>query len=180
MVSFASTTQTILNHVLIDSAAARTAAAALVTAAPFIGTNTNYALAFTAMQAALTSSPNNPGLSYVNFATDGVPNEGGTGVTERNNLIAAGIDNISIEGIGISAAGKTLLMNNFCFPQACDDTLPFNFPAQGFYIEVNDPAGYAEAIGRKIQVVTGQVPEPTTMFLLGSGLLVAGRRLRRK
>jgi hypothetical protein len=163
VVSFASTAQTIVNHMLINSAGARTTAAGLVTAAPFIGTNTNYAIAFAAMQAALTGSPNfsAAGTSYVNFATDGAPNEPtdfatglAAGIVARNNLINAGIDNISIEGIGINAAGQTLLENNFCFPQACDNSVPFNFPAQGFYISVASPQGYADAIGNKIRVVT--------------------------
>ena len=190
VVSFSSTTQTVLNHVLINSAAARSSAAATVLAATFLNANTNYAIGFSAMQTALTTSPNFSagGTSYVNFATDGAPNEPtdfatalAAGIVARNNLINAGIDNISIEGIGINAAGQTLLENNFCYPQACDDTQPFNFPTQGFYISVANAQGYADAISNKIRVVTNQtVPEPTSMFLLGSGLLVAVRRLRRK
>ena len=115
VVSFSSTTQTVLNHVLINSAAARSSAAASVLAATFLNANTNYAIGFSAMQTALTSSPNFSagGTSYVNFATDGAPNEPtdfatalAAGIVARNNLINAGIDNISIEGIGINAAGR--------------------------------------------------------------------------
>ena len=97
-------------------------------------------------------------------------------------MIAAGVDNISIEGIAIDAAGAAILQNQFCYPQACDTTIPFNFPAQGFYLGVANAQQYADAIGLKVQVVTGQlpVPEPTSVLLLGSGLLLVARRLRRR
>lgn len=189
VVTFSSGTQTILNHQLINNNAAKTAAAAAVAAAPFLDENTNYQAGFEAMQAALTSSPlfSAGGLSYVNFATDGVPNEPGgdgpataAGIAARNALILAGIDNISIEGIGITAAGALLLQNSFCYPGPCDTTAPFNFPGQGFYIGVADAQGYADAIGNKIQTVTTPVPEPTSLLLLGGGLLFAGNRLRRR
>lgn len=180
VVSFGTTTSTIVDRALITSAADATSVAALISGATFLNAgSTNYAAAFTAMQAVLTSSGTfTPGLSYVNFATDGQPNTGGTGVTERNNLIGAGIDNISIEGIG-AGVDATFLQNSICYPGPCDTTFPYNFPTQGFYIGVSDATGYANAIGNKIEVVTGQaVPEPTTLLLFGSGLVLA--RLRRR
>ena len=160
VVTFSDSTQTVVNHVLIDNAAALTAVANLISTAPFLAATTNYAAAFTAMQTALTSSPDflAGGLSYVNFATDGAPNLPApnpllAGFAARNALIAAGIDNISIEGIGIGAAGALLLQNNFCYPGPCDVTMPFNFPAQGFYIGVTNANEYVDAIGNKVQMV---------------------------
>ena len=181
VVTFSSTASTIVNHVLVTDAASRTSVANAVAAAPFIGTNTNFAAGFSTMQAALMDSPNyNVNLAqYVNFATDGVQNLGGTGVTERNNLIAAGVNNISIEGIG-SGVDAADLQNNFCSPQPCDTTSPFNFPTQGFYVTVANAAAYADAISHKIIVVTGGVPEPATMALIGVALFGVGFSRRRK
>lgn len=144
----------------------------------YTGGSTNFADAFAKMQDALDNTIAGAAKSYVNFATDGVQNVGGTGVAERNNLIGAGIDNISIEGIGggVDAAD---LQNNFCYPGPCDTVSPYNFPTYGFYIGVANAAGYAAAIGNKIQVVTNQTPEPASLALVGLALAGAGLARRR-
>jgi uncharacterized protein YegL len=173
VVKFDDTASTLVNHVLITDSTVRTSVANTVGATSFLGGTTSFAAAFTAMRTALTTSPNyNAGLAqYVNLATDGQPNTGGSGVTQRNALIAAGVDNISIEAIG-TGVNASFLQGSICFPQPCDTTSPFNFPAQGFYIGVANAQGYANAIGNKIAVVTGQtVPEPGTIVLLVAGLL---------
>jgi hypothetical protein len=186
VVSFSTSASIDVNKVLVDSAATRTALATSIfnlgdgrANDVYTGGNTNFADAFSNMQTALSGSANSPTRSYVNFATDGVQNVGGTGVTERNSLIAAGVDNISIEGIG-SGIDATDLQTNFCHPTPCDTTNPYNFPTNGFYIGVADAAGYAAAIGNKIRIVTGQVPEPGTLALIGIALAAFGMTSRRR
>jgi hypothetical protein len=179
VVVFSTSATNSITGFLVNSGAARTTLAGQINALAFQGGNTNFAAAFSAMQTALSPTIANASASYVNFATDGVQNVGGTGVTERNNLITAGVDNISIEAIG-SGIDASDLQTNFCYPQACDTTSPYSFPAQGFYIGVANATQYAAAIENKIRVVTGQVPEPGTMLLMGAGLLGFGFARRRK
>ncbi len=185
VVKFGSSATISINSFVVDSVANRSTLAASIAALTYSGGTTDYAAGFAAMQTALTDAVGTTGFvtaatakaSYVNFATDGVPNDNPAGITAKNALVAAGIDNISIEGIGSPDA--TNLQNNYCYPQACDTTSPYNFPTQGFYIGVADAAGYAAAIGNKIQVVTQQTPEPASMALVGLALAGLGLARRR-
>lgn len=187
VVSFSTSATIDVNSFLVTDAASRTTLAALISGISYTGGGTNFAPAFNLMTTALTdalgmngggATAANSASSYVNFATDGVQSDAAAGLIARNALIAAGIDNISIEGIG-SGVDANDLRNNYCFPGPCDDSAPYNFPVQGFYIGVANAQAYAAAIGNKIQVVTGQVPEPGSIALLGlalSALVLVKRR----
>ncbi len=180
VVSFGTTAQTLVNHVVINSAATRTNVANAVLGDAFSGGSTAMETAFNAMSTALQGSDQTITATYVNFATDGVANSEAAAITARTNMINnAGVDNLSIEAIG-SGVDVAFLQGSICFPVVCDATAPYDFPGHGFYIAVANAQGYADAIGNKIQIVTGQVPEPTTVALLALGLLglvpVARRR----
>ncbi len=99
-------------------------------------------------------------------------------MTARDAAIAAGIDNISIEGIG-GGVSTAYLTGSICYPQPCTILPASNFPAQGFYTGVASTADYEAAVNEKIRIITG-VPEPASLAVLGSALLGFGVMRRRR
>lgn len=177
VVSFGSSASINVNKVLINSVAARSSVASTIAGIGFTGGSTNLTAAFNSMATALGGSPNMIDFSYVNLATDGVANNSTTAATAASNLVAAGVDNISIEAIG-GGVDATFLQNSICYPGPCTIAPTFAFPGNGFYIPVANATEYASAIGNKIAIVTEQVPEPGMMIILGLG--IAGIAIRRR
>lgn len=186
------------SNVLLDTVEKRTNLSNFMASMTQLSGFTNYAAAFTGIGQVLSNTISLADFSFVNFATDGEPNRcGGAGTTvttanqtaarncaveARDALIDLGVDNISIEGIGVTAASAAFLQNSICYPGPCDTTAPFsNFPNEGFYIGVANADQYAQAIRNKILVVTQQeVPAPGTVALVGLALLALGASTRRR
>lgn len=182
------------SNILITDSTVRGNLASFVAGLTQLGNNTNYEIAFNAMKNVLNNTIAQAAYSYVNFATDGEPNTCGLtsftspglagsqacAVSGLNAMLGIGVDNVSIEGIGVSASAKTFLTGSICTPQPCDDTAPFNFPTQGFYVGVANATEYATAVENKVRTVTGQIPEPATLALMGVALAGIGFARRRE
>lgn len=181
VVTFSTSATVDVTTVLIDSAATRTMVADAVRGIGYTGGTTNLTAALDLLGSTLAGSSQMVDASYANVATDGDPNSDTNAAAAAANLISGGVDNISVEGIGVSASTASYLQNNICLPGPCDTSAPFdNFPSQGFYIAVNSASDFPAAVANKIQTIVQNTPEPVTLALFGVGLAGIGVASRRR
>jgi Zn-dependent protease len=144
---------------------------------------------------ALRNSPNfGSGTKQVmNLATDGVANvrnnnatadldgSGGSSnanddvVAAVNSAVAQGLDELDVEGIGMTANDVNWLRNWTVYPQPGITAPPFTKP--GWIRIVADPAEFASTIGQKMQVIisgNSDIWVPPAEGALFAGLLTVG------
>ena len=106
----------------------------------------------------ITSSSNfNPAVrQIIDIATNGHPEPSGevqATIDARNAAIAAGIDEIDSEAIGVSLSWRNWLRDNIVYPEPGVDAPPYPDPpgSAGFVREVTTFAEFEEAINEKFE-----------------------------
>lgn len=139
---------------------------AQINVAPYNGGGTNVTTGVSLLTS-LVSGVGFGDTSYMNVSTDGF--SAGDPTASRNAAVAAGWDAISAEAIGNFDLS---FLSALVYPQpGVLNPSPLPDPlVQGFIIQVANFADYEAAIASKVQAITG-VPEPSTILLLGSGMV---------
>jgi hypothetical protein len=191
---FSTDARTIINKQIVTSASLPALRATLQSAAQAAG-ETNLYQGFVDITQAMNPTGGTYSGSYINLATDGEPNLPTPGsnpllqaISARDEAIEAGIDNISIEGIG-DLAGDIFLTDAICYPQTCDTVPPpTGFPGTGFFLPEADGSAYAQAISAEIGSIidstshtsSTDVPEPRSILVFGSGIIGVGLFVHRR
>jgi len=108
-------------------------------------------------------------------ASGGSPNASDDVVAVVNAAVSQGLDELDIEGIGITEGHRDWLKNWTVHPQPGIIAPPFTKP--GWIRTVADPAEFANTVGQKMQVILGgnvDVWVPSAEGALAAGLVTVG------
>ncbi len=206
VIQFSSFAQVELPVTVIDAATVAAAAQAIRNIAQ-MNESTNYDAGFALAEASINNATDR---QLINITTDGAPNEGELDPTLlRERAVAAGFDEIDAEAIvgfevatNVPAADATLpnspaaleVLESLVYPQPATVHPPDPWPptAGGWVRRVADSDAFASTVCEKFQVVVtpkpptpkpptpNEIPEPTTLLMLGTGVAALGAYLNRK
>ncbi|RKJ98397.1 VWA domain-containing protein [Alicycliphilus denitrificans] len=187
VVTFSSGTTTVVAPTVV-TAASLPGIVAAINGMAYPGSTTNTAAGITAITNLMTASSNfSSGISsMINIATDGAPDSSSAAISAATTARNKGIDSLTAEYIGGTSSGQANFLRDLVFSPVqgpCNDcgtllaagsTPTDPMTTNPWVLPVNSFDDFPTAIMTKVQVATGQVPEPGILVLLGLGLAVAG------